>query len=177
MREQHAARKKVVMKKVIYRILAAVSIVAAVGHISCSRKAMETSERRDSVRVEHRIEYVEKVRDTTIYVSLPVEVREVVRRDSSFLETSIAASFARIEADGSLFHSLSNKERQLEARAQVKDIEKSEQRDSVRIEYVREVETVVKTRKPALFWCCFFFCVAAAGWGIYKLVRRFSLWG
>ena len=49
-------------------------------------------------------------RDDTVYIDVPVEiVRETVRDTISHLETSFAASDARINPDGSLFHSLANK--------------------------------------------------------------------
>ncbi len=58
----------------------------------------------------HCVEYIERVRDTTIYIPVPVEVKEiVVRRDSSYLSTSLAESQAIIMPDGALFHSLQNR--------------------------------------------------------------------
>ncbi|MBQ9173641.1 MAG: hypothetical protein IJ161_07940 [Bacteroidales bacterium] len=65
---------------------------------------------------ETRTEYVRKdstvVRDTTIYVRLPAEVKVVTVRpaDSSFLETSIAESLAYTDSTG-LHHTLRNKGR------------------------------------------------------------------
>jgi hypothetical protein len=64
----------------------------------------------DTTRVNHRVEYVERVRDTVVYVHLPAESRETtVRSDSSRLETSLAFSTARITLDGALHHTLENK--------------------------------------------------------------------
>ncbi|MBQ6577022.1 MAG: hypothetical protein IJL91_04670, partial [Bacteroidales bacterium] len=50
--------------------------------------------------------------DTTVYVRLPAEVKEVTVRpaDSSFLETSLAESLAYTDSTG-LHHTLRNKDR------------------------------------------------------------------
>ena len=65
---------------------------------------------RDSLITEKTVKYTEKLRDTVIYITLPMEsyVNEV-KRDSSFLQTSLAFSTAAILQDGSLHHSLKNK--------------------------------------------------------------------
>ncbi len=64
----------------------------------------------DSLRVEREVRYVERLRDTVVYVEVPAESREVrVQADSSFLETSLARSAARVGADGTLSHTLEHK--------------------------------------------------------------------
>ena len=68
------------------------------------------------VITEHVTQYVTRdsliVRDTTIYVKLPPEVKEVVvwPKDTSDLETSLAESRAYVDSLG-LHHSLKNKDR------------------------------------------------------------------
>lgn len=68
------------------------------------------------VITEHVTQYVTRdsliVRDTTIYVKLPPEVKEVVvwPKDTSDLETSLAESRAYVDSLG-LHHSLRNKNR------------------------------------------------------------------
>jgi hypothetical protein len=68
------------------------------------------------VITEHVTQYVTRdsliVRDTTIYVKLPPEVKEVVvwPKDTSDLETSLAESRAYVDSIG-LHHSLKNKDR------------------------------------------------------------------
>ncbi|MBR1434651.1 MAG: hypothetical protein IJ584_06045 [Bacteroidales bacterium] len=65
---------------------------------------------------EHVTQYVTRdsliVRDTTVYVKLPPEVKEVVvyPKDTSELETSLAESTAYVDSLG-LHHSLRNKDR------------------------------------------------------------------
>lgn len=56
-----------------------------------------------------RIEYREILRTDTVTVQLPPERMEVIRRDSSRLETSLAISDARIQPDGTIYHTLENK--------------------------------------------------------------------
>ncbi len=81
-------------------ILAVVSACCQCRHLSTSTA--------DSIRVETVVRY-KRVLDT-VYIDVPVEiVRETVRDTISHLETSFAASDARINPDGSLFHSLANK--------------------------------------------------------------------
>lgn len=63
---------------------------------------------QDSVRVETviRTEYI----SDTVFVEIPIESEhQTVRDTTSHLETYFATSDARINTDGSLFHSLTNK--------------------------------------------------------------------
>lgn len=119
-------------------------------------------EAKDSVRVE----YIERVTIDTVTVEVPVPAQSVVQvvRDSvSFLETDFAESRAWISADGTLGHSLKNKERSIEADVYVptKEIEtdKTEYvyRDvPVKVPYAVEVEKELsawqKFRLGAFWW-------------------------
>lgn len=107
--------------------------------VSCgTAKKNLKSEKIDSVRIVREVEYIEKVRDTIIYVSLPVETREVIRRDSSELETKIAVSRAKIMADGYLYHTLDNKPLKLPAEVNIKETEitKDNIKEIIRYEYI-----------------------------------------
>lgn len=78
--------------------------------VSCgnTRRLPEKTDSKDSVRVETVVRR-ELVTDT-VYVEIPKEiVRQTVRDTSSRLETEYALSDARINTDGTLFHSLENK--------------------------------------------------------------------
>lgn len=67
-------------------------------------------EARDSVRVEERVREI-KVTDT-LFVEVPVQKESTTVRDSSsHLENDYAVSNARINPDGSLYHSLETKAR------------------------------------------------------------------
>lgn len=86
----------------------AVPITALLWMTACCPCRHLSASQTDSVRVETivRTEYV----PDTVYVNVPVESeRQTVRDTMSHLETSFAVSDARINADGSLFHSLANK--------------------------------------------------------------------
>ncbi len=75
---------------------------------SCSPYKHLPEAQQDSVRVEVR-KTVEYVHDTVI-VEIPVQAERITTRDStSHLENDYAQSDARIEQDGSLFHSLETK--------------------------------------------------------------------
>ena len=66
------------------------------------------TESRDSVRVEVR-EVTKYIRDTA-FIPIPAQSAENTTRDtSSHLETDYAESDARINPDGTLYHSLRNK--------------------------------------------------------------------
>ncbi len=67
-------------------------------------------EARDSVRVEERVREI-KVTDT-LFVEVPMQKESTTVRDSSsHLENDYAVSNARINPDGSLYHSLETKAR------------------------------------------------------------------
>ena len=77
----------------------------------CRRAGASTA---DSLRIETHIRR-ETLRDT-VYIALPRESERAVVRDTvSRLETSLAISCARINADGSLSHTLSNRRAELPA--------------------------------------------------------------
>ena len=93
-------------------LLAAVCLLAS---CRCKQQAVVFPQepvvlhQKDSVRVE----YVERVTIDTVTVEIPVPMQSasVVARDSvSFLETDFAESWARVLSDGSLSHTLRNKE-------------------------------------------------------------------
>ncbi len=69
------------------------------------------TEQRDSVRIEVRKE-TKYIRDT-VFLTVPAQSAENTTRDtSSHLETDYAESDARITPDGTLYHSLKNKEQE-----------------------------------------------------------------
>ena len=73
---------------------------------SCSvKRAVQKENKEERVRVEYR----EILKTDTVTVQLPQERIEVIRRDSSHLETNLAASDARIQPDGTIYHTLRNK--------------------------------------------------------------------
>lgn len=105
------------------RVFTAFIFFAAAVMTSCSsRKNVITSQISDSIKIEREIEYIERLRDTVIYVMIPQEAKSMeTLRDSSYLETSLAESTAKINPDGSLHHTLNNKSRKVPVNLQVSD--------------------------------------------------------
>ena len=111
----------------------------------CPCRRIETSA-ADSLRIETRVRR-ETIRDT-VFVALPRESeRAVVRDTTSRLETSLAVSWARINPDGSLFHSLAN--RQAELPAAVERV--TEVRDSI-VRHDRTVTQTIEIPRPLTRW-------------------------
>ncbi len=84
-----------------------------------------------------RIEYIETVRIDTVQVLIPIPAessRQVVKDSTSHLETSLAVSDAWINADGSLGHSIKNKDSPIKADVpvQVKDTQTNKSSESIK---------------------------------------------
>ena len=93
---------------------------------SCSvKRAVQKENKEERVRVEYR----EILKTDTVTVQLPQERIEVIRRDSSHLETSLAASDARIQPDGTLYHTLENKH--YTPKIEIKYLDRETIRDSI----------------------------------------------
>lgn len=91
--------------------------------ITCSCSGFKTTVQRENNEEKVRIEYREVLKIDTVTVQLPQERIEVIRRDSSHLETSLAASDARIQPDGTIYHTLRNKPVTPKIEVQYKDRE------------------------------------------------------
>lgn len=146
---------------------------------SCSPRVIErVVEVRDSVYVD-RTEY----RDTTVYVTLPAEVKEVrAKADSSYLETSIAASIAQVDSSGNLTHRLWNLQRpwgvQLQVPTRVIRTGATTATEYLR-QVVKEVEkplTGWKKAKADSFWWLVASVILLLAWTfrrqIVKIIRR-----
>ncbi len=126
------------MRKLIF-----IFLVFFVGCCPCRKLA--TSE-QDSVRIEVRERVVSRI--DTVEVRIPAEREErIVEADSSYIETKVAASWARINSDGTLYHSLFT----LPLAPKVAVTIPTVHRDSIvyRQQY-REV--VVEVDKPLTWW-------------------------
>lgn len=142
----------------------------------CPKITPQSSDKQDSVRVVREVEYIERVRDSLIYIEVPAEVKEVVTmQDSSHLETSVALSDAWINPDGLLTHTLINKALKLPKEVSIKDSYQFEVRDSViyKAEYVTKVvrERYVPWYYKGAMWVA---VIAVVGW-IYRLLRFFKI--
>lgn len=130
------------------RIAFLFTVAAAVGAMlsACCPCRHLTTGTRDSVRIETVVR-TERIIDTA-FIEVPVEVvRQTVRDTTSHLETSFAASDARIDPDGSLFHSLANKPQKRPVSVETKVV----YRDSV-VYRDRETETVVEVARLLTWW-------------------------
>ena len=149
-------------------ILAAVTACCPCRHLTTSTA--------DSVRVETivRTEYI----PDTVLVEVPVESeRQTVRDTTSHLETSFAVSDARINADGSLSHSLANKpqKRPITTEKEVIYRDSIVYRDRVNTEIV-EVErklTWWQQTKMKGFWIALAIIVVVYRKKIFTVARRF----
>lgn len=126
-------------------ILTAAAVAAAMLAGCCPCRHLTTGT-RDSVRIE-TIVRTERVSDTVL-IEVPAEViRQTMRDTTSHLETSFAASDARINPDGSLYHSLENK-----AQERSVAIEKEVVcRDSI-VYRDRETENIIEVPRPPTWW-------------------------
>lgn len=149
-------------------ILAVVSACCQCRHLSTSTA--------DSIRVETVVRY-KRVLDT-VYIDVPVEiVRETVRDTISHLETSFAASDARINPDGSLFHSLANKPQKRPEPIE-KDVIYRDSiiyRDRVNTEIVEVERKLTWWQQTQIrgFWVTIIIILVLLRKKIFPLIRRF----
>ena len=132
----------------------------------------------DSVRTE----CIETVRiDTvTVEVAVPMEaVSQVVRADSSHVETSLAVSDAWICEDGSLGHTISNKPQKLKAEVpvSVKDTQTNREAEKIREVpvYVEKKLTLWQEVRIKSFWYLMGIILILIFWVIRKpLISMFK---
>lgn len=138
----------------------------------------------DSTRVETKYEKI-FIRDT-VMVALPSQSAVITTPDStSHLETDFAVSDARVNPDGSLTHTLQNKEQEIPVPVEsVKEVQESviyQNREIAvpepyPVEVERELTAWQKFRLKA-FWVLLSVILIAVGWKYHKpiitLIRRF----
>ena len=148
--------------------------------VSCCRQAMPIrSESKDSVRVEYKTEYAEKIRIDTVRVPVPAQSAQIQIRDSSsHLETDFAESDARIGTDGTLYHDLRNKPHTYPVAVPVKDAEKTIIRDSIvyrdRYKEIPVPADLTKWQKFSI-WAgrlALLALITWVGWKIWGLTRK-----
>lgn len=133
------------MMKHLLNFAAAIAIVSLSLPSCCPCRRLGVSQ-ADSVRVETRIR--REVVNDTVRVALPRETERVVVRDTaSRLETSLAVSEARINPDGTLFHSLANRRAELPVAVE----RVTEVRDSI-VWRERTVTQTIETQRPLTRW-------------------------
>lgn len=137
------------IRKPISRIVIVTLLLSCLCGCAASRRAVVSgsvnSDRRDSVRVETVREFV----TDTVFVEIPVQTAQRETRDSvSHLENEYAATDARINQDGSLYHDLKTK-----AQRKAVEVQKPvERRDSVVYRIREKTVTEVKEVPRQLTW-------------------------
>lgn len=105
-----------------------------------------------------RIEYIERVRIDTVTMEIPVPAessRQIVRDSTSHLETSLAFSDAWINTDGSLGHSIKNKDSPIKADVPVpvKDTQTNKSSESIKeVPVPFPVEKKIYVETPLSAW-------------------------
>ena len=156
------------------RAVALITMTALSALFSCSpaKKVVQKENHEEKVRIEYR----EKWRTDTVTVFLPGERIEVMRPDSSFLETKLARSTARIQTDGTLYHTLENNP--FAPRVEVKYRDRIIRRDSI---VYRDKEIPYPVEKELNRWQKFrmtlggytlFALLGVGGYYAIKLIRR-----
>lgn len=131
----------------------------------------------DSVRTE----YIETVRIDTVTVEVPIpaeSISQVVRDSTSHVETSLAESDAWINEDGSLGHSIRNKDKNMQADipVAVKDTQTNNTASSVKEVPVPYPEPVYIERNPTLWESIrlksFWYLVGMLGLSVVWIFRK-----
>lgn len=128
--------------------------------------------KKDSVVVEKIVE-----RTDTVEIEVPGESVYVIRQDSSYLETAVAISDAKIDSTGMLHHSLTNKDVNLKKEIVYKD-KIIEKRVEVEKEVPVEVEVPVKYVPDYYKWInILFWCFVGTGFifVIFKMKHLFHI--
>lgn len=152
------------MKQIAIVILCALMLngCAPCKHLSTNSK--------DSVRIEYRTR-VEYVPDTVV-VEIPAQSEKITTRDtSSHLENDYALTDARINGDGTLFHSLATKPQKKPVLVK----RPIEYRDSI-VYRDRAVEKIVSVERELSWWQktqIKGFWVAVIIFIFFSLIRRF----
>lgn len=88
--------------------IAIILLVVIITGCGVTRIVSGTDNKRDSVRVEYKTEYIERI--DTAYVEIPKIVEKIIARDTtSLIENEYAISRASILTGGHLYHTLETK--------------------------------------------------------------------
>ena len=154
-------------------------IIVALLFTSCGmgKQLPEKTEQKDSVRI--KVREVTKYIPDTAWMKIPAQSAENTTRDtSSHLETDYAESDARINPDGTLHHSLKNKEQEKPVPVDVPQTQK----DSIvyKDRYVYEAVDVPRELTAWQKWQMRSFWILLSGLAIFvlrkpllTLIRRF----
>lgn len=116
---------------------------------SCCRTVMSSESVQDSIRVEYRDVVREIVKDTTVYVHLPVEKYKAVENNYSHLETLFSTSIAWVDSLSRLNHSLETKH--IPVTTTIQYVDREVVKDSIVYVY-RDREVEVMKEKKRINW-------------------------
>lgn len=146
--------------------------------VGCGSAKVVTESQRDSVTV-YVVDSVAR-RDTIVMVEVPQEADKAFLpdTDTSYLQTSLAESWAYLD-HGQLYHSLRNKSEML-LPVKVQYIDRARVEKSAQVAWRHLVETV-EVEKQLSKWQNFIMTlgygllIAAAGWLVWKLSKIIRL--
>ena len=150
-----------------FALLALLPLLCGCG---ASRIVAGQDTQRDSVRVESRTEYIERI--DTAYIEVPKIVERVITRDTtSVLENDYARSQASILAGGDLYHTLETKP----AKRPVPVVAKESVRDSIvyrdREVYIEKPVEVVKPLSGFVKWQIRGFWILLISAALYVFIK------
>ena len=163
------------LKRILSGLLLFFLLIGLLCICSCSvKRAVQKEDKAERVRVEYR----EILKTDTVTIQLPPEHVQVVRQDSSYLETSLAASNARIQSDGTIYHTLWNKPFTPKIEVKYKD------RETIRDSIVYQTEEVPYFVEKELNWwqsirmkvggISIFGLLGILAYYVYKIVRKWN---
>ena len=168
---------------IIFALIMAVAMLSGCRTHQTAMPEVVTIHERDTVTVETIIE--KTLTPDTVFVEIPAQTAERTSADSlSFLENDFAMSSARINPDGTLFHTLMTKPDKIPFEVMTPTTNKT-----TNAERIREIEKPVPVRVPVeverkLTWwqrTCInsapwllLLLIAAAGWIFRKPIITFA---
>ena len=134
-------------------------------------KAKEVIRSVDRDFVVNRDSIVTKIIKDTFFV-YPPQDNKVVTKDSSFLKTDLAFSFAKIQPDGLLFHSIENFGKVPEKVVEEKTKVNNDKKTTITI---NTTTTITKHKWNPLSYIGLFSMIAGLIWVIFKIKKLFSI--
>lgn len=152
------------MRKNVYLFILVIILLSGCRQV----KYIPVQGKNDSIYIEKEV-----LRYDTVRIKLPADTVYSISTDSSHLETNLSSSDAIIREDGKLYHTLINKQVDLEKEVVFKDrvVEKEIKKE---IPVIQEVEKPVKYIPKfykvtnGLFWLI----VSVIGAGIYLKIKK-----
>lgn len=138
--------------------------------VSCRTAQVVHQNSIDTVFMDRRITTEVEVRIDTVTIELPAIEKQVVRKDSSYLENRYSHSLAYIQDDGLLFHDLYSIPQKI--RSSVIAFDKIQTKDSVYVKIQKVmIEVPVKTPIPKWKRILMYLGGLLIAFAVYRVVR------